>query len=228
MPHCYKLCSFNCVYCHYGWTKVHTGDVRRYAKDLPDVDDVIEVLRHTFVSEEQFDYVTFSGNGEPTLYPHFAELAAELTRLRDEFRPEVKIALLSNSTGLGSEAVRKSVKHIDLPVFKLDAGTEKTFNAINRPAPGIGFDEIGTHLRSLRGIIIQTLLVRGSPCNTGAEEIEAYFEKLRVIQPAGVHIYSIDRPVPNAQLARLQPDELHGIARRGREMGVNMRAFYLS
>lgn len=229
MPHRYKLCSFNCVYCHYGWTKVHTGDVRPFAKDLPDINDVIKALRHAFLSEEQFDYVTFSGNGEPTLYPHFAELVAELTRLRDDYRSEVKIALLSNSTGLGSEVVRKSVDHIDLPVFKLDVGTRKTFNAINRPAPGIDFNEICTYLQGVRGIFIQTMFVHGSPSNTGEQEIEAYYEKLRMIKPLGVHIYSIDRPVPNAHLIRVQPRELQRIVRRGRERtGANMQAFYLS
>jgi wyosine [tRNA(Phe)-imidazoG37] synthetase (radical SAM superfamily) len=24
LPWAYKLCTFNCLYCHYGWTKIHT------------------------------------------------------------------------------------------------------------------------------------------------------------------------------------------------------------
>lgn len=229
MPCRYKLCSFNCVYCHYGWTKEHTADVLPFAKDLPDIDDVIKVLRQALVSEEQFDYVTFSGNGEPTLYPHFAELVAEIGRLRDEYRPGIKIALLSNSTGLRSGAVRKSVASIDLPVFKLDAGTRKTFNAINRPAPGIDFDEIIANLRALRGIFIQTVLVHGLPNNTAETELDAYYGKISMIHPAGVHIYSIDRPVPNTRLTRVEPDELKKIVGCGREKtGLNMQAYYMN
>lgn len=228
MPCHYKLCSFNCVYCHYGWTKEHTADILPFAKDLPDIDDVIKVLRQAFVSEEHFDYVTFSGNGEPTLYPHFVELVAEIGRLRDEYRPGIKIALLSNSTGLNSGAVRKSIAGIDLPVFKLDAGTRKTFSAINRPASGIDFDEIIVNLRALRGIFIQTVLVHGSPNNTTEAELDTYFDKLRMIQPAGVHVYSIDRPVPNEHLTRVEPDELKKIVRYCREKtGLNIQAYYM-
>ena len=228
MPHSYKLCSFNCVYCHYGWTSAHTKDIRSFVKDLPAFDDVIEALQRAFASETEFEYVTFSGNGEPTLYPRFTELVAELGRMRDRYRPEVKIALLSNSTGLNDEATRKSIGSIDLPVMKLDAGTRQSFCAINRPAAGIDYDEICDRLQGMEGVFIQTVFVHGSPCNTGPREIAAFFGQIRKIKPAGVHIYSIDRPVPNACLTRVLPGELEDIASRGsKETGVEMRAFYL-
>ena len=229
MPHHYKLCSFNCVYCHYGSTEVHATSVGRLVKDLPDFDDVVNALKNALTSEEQFDYITFSGNGEPTLYPDFARLVTELARLRDKYRPELKIALLSNSSGLGNDAVRQSLVHVDLPVFKLDAGMSNTFAAINRPAPGIDFDEICERLGSLPGIYIQTLLVQGTPCNTEGHQLESYFEKIRKIQPRAVHIYSIDRPVPDGKLVRVQPDELQRIARWGAAVtGVDFRAFYMT
>ena len=44
MPTGYKLCSYNCVYCHYGWTKIETRDVRKFQKDLPAYDDVVDAL----------------------------------------------------------------------------------------------------------------------------------------------------------------------------------------
>jgi wyosine [tRNA(Phe)-imidazoG37] synthetase (radical SAM superfamily) len=229
MPNHYKLCSFNCVYCHYGPTEVHTSSVGRYVKDIPDFDDVVNALKNKLISEEQFDYITFSGNGEPTLYPDFAQLVTELARLRDKYRPGLKIALLSNSSGLGNEAVRQSIVHIDLPVFKLDAGRAGTFAAVNRPVSGVAFDEICERLGSLHGICIQTLLVHGTPRNTERHQLESYFEKIREINPRTVHIYSIDRPVPSAKLIRVQSDELERIARWGRSVtGVNFKAFYMT
>lgn len=198
-------------------------------KDLPRYDDVLRALASAFNSEEEFDYITFSGNGEPTLYPQFASLAAELARLRDQYRPAVKIALLSNSTGLGDVAVRESIVHIDLPVFKLDAGTEQTFLAINRPARGLDFNEITNRLVNLRNIFIQTVLVRGTPSNTAEQELEAYFEKIRMIKPRGVHVYSIDRPVPNTALQRVLPAELERIAALARKKtGGVVQAFHMS
>jgi wyosine [tRNA(Phe)-imidazoG37] synthetase (radical SAM superfamily) len=229
MPSNYKLCSFNCVYCHYGWTKVHTRHARRFLKDLPEFDDVIKAITNALISKQQFDYITFSGNGEPTLYPQFASLAAELAKLRDRHRPDVKIALLSNSSGLSNPALKKSITYIDLPVFKLDAGKKETFSAINRPVQGVDFEEVFEQLSCLSGILIQTVLVRGTPCNTTEEELGAYLEKIKIIQPRKVHIYSIDRPVPNAKLERVLPERLEEIAHLGREKtGIEMQAFYLT
>jgi wyosine [tRNA(Phe)-imidazoG37] synthetase (radical SAM superfamily) len=227
MPGAYKLCSFNCVYCHYGWTKEHTLDASPFAEDLPPLQQVVERLEIAARSALDFDYLTFSGNGEPTLYPQFAELVDEVVRIRNTYRPEVKIALLSNATGLMRAGVRESIPKIDFPLFKLDAGTEETFRAINRPAQGLSLAGVVAQLCSLRDINIQTMLVDGSPSNTREEDLQAYFQLLARIQPKEVHIYSIDRPVPHAQLLLVPPQKLEDIAKRGeRETGVRIKAFY--
>jgi wyosine [tRNA(Phe)-imidazoG37] synthetase (radical SAM superfamily) len=227
MPQGYKLCSFNCVYCHYGWTKVHTTDVVRYKQDLPQFDDVVTAVKAALVSKMQFDYLTFSGNGEPTLHPEFSSLVTAINELRDKHRPHLEIALLSNSTGLNDSNVRKSIECIDLPVFKLDAGTEDVFGRLNRPAKGVQFDTLVERLRSLKNIFIQTVLVHGSPDNARKDQLDSYFQHIQKIHPVTVHIYSIDRPVPNLNIKRVLPTELQEIARLGsRKTGVNIEAFY--
>lgn len=229
MPAAYKLCSFNCVYCHYGWTKVHTLDATCCLQDLPPLEQVVERIRLAANSALDFDYFTFSGNGEPTLYPWFPQLVEEVVRIRNRYRPQAKIALLSNSTGLTLPGVRDSIAHIDFPVFKLDAGTARTWRRINRPAKGLAFADILAHLRSLRDIYMQTLLIDGTPSNTGLAELEAYFEHIAEIQPKEVHLYSIDRPVPAARIALVRPRQLEDIARDGqRKTGVKMKAFYIN
>lgn len=228
MPGDYKLCSFNCVYCHYGWTKVHTTDARACLPDLPSPEQVIEAIRLAARSALDFDYLTFSGNGEPTLHPQFAELVDEVIKIRNEYRPGVKIALLSNSTGLVHARVRESIPKIDCPVFKLDVGTEEKFRAINRPAKGVEFTPILGFLSSLRDICLQTVLIEGTPSNVADEDLEAYFEQVARIRPREVHIYSIDRPVPDTRIALVSPPTLEEIARRGeKQTGVRMRAFYV-
>lgn len=229
MPSNYKLCSSNCVYCHYGWMKVHTRHAGRFLKDLPEFDDVIKEIKNALISKQQFDYIAFSGNGESTLYPQFASLAAELAELRDRYRSDVKIALLSDSTGLSNPVLKKSIRYIDLPVFKLDTGIRETLRTINRPVRGVDFEEIFEQPSSLSGIFIQTVLVRDTPCNTTEEERDAYLEKIKIIQPRKVHIYSIDRPVPDARLECVFPERLDEIAHLGSEKtGVEMQVFYLT
>ena len=228
MPTKYKLCSFNCVYCHYGLTDKLSHKMGPFIADLPDFDRVIKEVDDILKSKEEFDYLTFSGNGEPTLYPKFTELAAEIARLRDHYRPSVKIALLSNSTGLIHAGVRQAVDRIDMPVFKLDAGSKEKFKSINRPAKGIGFEKIVDQLAALGGIVLQTVFLDGTPGNIGDSDIKTYFEKVKHIKPRAVHIYSIDRPVPNPDIKRVQPGKLKEIARYGKEKtGVRVIAFYI-
>jgi wyosine [tRNA(Phe)-imidazoG37] synthetase (radical SAM superfamily) len=228
MPTDYKLCSFNCVYCHYGITDKCTIDLKSYIHDLPEFDDIVKTLIDVMKSRIEFDYITFSGNGEPTLYPDFSKLVNELLKIRDKYRPETKIALLSNSSGLIYNDVRECILEIDLPVFKLDAGILNTFKKINRPAKDVDYKEIVDLLSELKGIIVQTVFIDGLPRNTTKEDIDLYFEKIKVLQPKEVHIYSIDRPVPNTEIKRVLPRNLKKLAEEGQsKTGVKIKAFYL-
>ena len=228
MPGHYKLCSFNCVYCHYGWTKEHTIDARECLQDLPALDEVVKAVQQAARSALDFDFLTFSGNGEPTLYPQFAQLVDEVVKIRNRYRPEAKVALLSNSTGLINAEVRQSIHKIDFPVFKLDAGTEGKFRTINRPARGVSFRQILDSLSSLENICIQTVLIDGSPSNVTTNDLDAYFQQVARIRPREVHVYSIDRPAPDARIALVSPQRLEEIARCGeKQTGVKMRAFYV-
>jgi len=215
------------VYCHYGWTKEQAIDFSKYHKDLPAIDEVVNSVARAFKSSLEFDFLTFLGNGEPTLYPQFAELVEEVASLRNKYRPKVKVALLSNSTGLARENVLLSLSKIDFAVLKLDAGTEKKFRAINRPARGINFSEIKDSLCFTKEIYIQTVLVEGNPSNVAADYLKAYFQKISFIQPEEVHIYSIDRPVPNKAISLLSKDRLEEISDWGKkETGIEFRPFY--
>jgi len=222
------LCSFNCVYCHYGWTKEQAVDFSKYHKDLPAIDEVVKSVAQALKSPREFDFLTFSGNGEPTLYPHFAELVEEVASLRNKYRPKVKVALLSNSTGLARESILLSLSKIDFAVLKLDAGTDEKFWVINRPARGINFSEIIDSLCSAKELYILTLLIEGNPSNVTEDDLKAYFQKISFIQPKEVHIYSIDRPVPNRAISLVSKDRLEEISDWDKkETGIESRPIYL-
>ena len=176
----------------------------------------------------EFSFITFSGNGEPTLYPQFAELVEEVANLRNKYRPQLEIALLSNSTGLVRQDVRESLSKIDYPVLKLDAGTEIKFEEVNRPLTGVNFSDILDSLSSAEDFFIQTVLIDGIPSNATAEDLIAYVQKISQVQPKEVHIYSIDRPVPNRKISLVAKKRLEEIAIWGvKESGVKIRPFYL-
>lgn len=227
MPATEKLCSFNCVYCQYGLTRRCTLLVNKFAHELPIADDVIDAVEHALKSDTAFDLVTFSGNGEPTLHPQFAEIADAVVDLRNRLRPNVKVALLSNSTGLFNDDVRRVLSRIDLPILKLDAGNDKMFRAMNRPARDVHFEEIVYLLENSGDVFLQTVLVDGSPCNISPEEMHGYYELLARIRPTEVHLYSIDRPVPDSGIRLVPPEKLREIAVKATsETGVAVKVFH--
>lgn len=198
-----------------------------FRDDLPTRLEVEAAVEEALKPGLEFDYITFSGNGEPTLHPDFPKLVDDVVALRKLYRPKVKLGLLSNSTGLIHKSVRDVIPKMDFPMFKLDAGTEATYLAINRPAPGIGFNDIVDSLASLSNIIIQTVLIDGDPCNVAEAELDAYFDLLTRIKPREVHIYSIDRPVPKTEISLVSPERLEAIAEKGRKKtGIPIIAFY--
>ena len=227
MPVRDKLCSFNCVYCHYGLTSRCTLHAGHYASELPAADDVISAVQQAMKSDMVFDLITFSGNGEPTLHPDFPDLVDEVVDLRNRYRPQVKVALLSNSSGLMLERVREVLCRIDLPVLKLDAGSARVFRSINRPARDVSFEEITYLLSDAGDIILQTVLVDGAPSNITPLDLHSYFEQLVHIRPIEVHLYSIDRPVPESDIRLVPPDRLHQIAVQAKtETGVEVKVFH--
>ena len=221
-----KLCSFDCVYCHYGPTQRLTTDATAFADELPSAALVLDVMEGALRSPQEFDVVTFSGNGEPTLHPEFPAIARGVAELVETWRPDARVVLLSNSSGLAQREVRDALDSIDIPVLKLDAGTERTFRAINRPAREVRFDEIVDELSTLEGVVLQTLLVDGDPGNTSPEELDAYLELVSWIVPREVQLYSTDRPVAKSATQRVAPPRLREIARQGHERtGVTFRVY---
>lgn len=228
MPTTYKVCSFDCVYCHYGSTDVLTHDLEKCKDDLPNVTDIIAAVEGALVSDMEIDYLTFSGNGEPTLHPDFETIVRHIKALRNRYQPALKIALLSNSSGVHEENVRRALAFIDMPVFKLDAGNAVMFEKVNRPSHEVQFSEMVESLSALEKIYLQTLLMYGDPSNVGAQELISYYEVVARIKPKEVQIYSLDRPVPNARIRRVLPHDLEETAARGtRETGVPFHAYYL-
>jgi wyosine [tRNA(Phe)-imidazoG37] synthetase (radical SAM superfamily) len=223
-----KLCSFNCIYCHYGWTERLTTDVDAYRDAFPSQEQVLQAVRQALESSEKPDYITFSGDGEPTLHPDFSAIVGGVRRVRDEVARQVPLAILTNSSTLGNPSVREGLEQIDRRICKLDAGTEATFQALNGPAPGITLGGIVKHLCSLDRVTIQTIFLRGTVDNTGEENLAAWIALMARINPEVVQIYSTDRPVPQKGIKKVSRNLLKRIAALTKsESGVPVSVYSL-
>jgi wyosine [tRNA(Phe)-imidazoG37] synthetase (radical SAM superfamily) len=225
-PVAYKLCSFNCVYCHYGWTKAHTRDATPYLSDLPSAGDVEAALKSVLNSVPQPDYITFSGNGESTLHPDFSDIVERVSFVRDSMAPAAGLALISNSSCADSVEVRKAMRLIDLKMMKLDCGNEESFNRFNGPCAGITFDGILESLIGLSDIVIQAMMVKGDDGNFTEESESSWSASVSRVRPLWVQLYSIDGPTPGKQIEPAPRQELLEMAERcQRATGVKIRVY---
>jgi wyosine [tRNA(Phe)-imidazoG37] synthetase (radical SAM superfamily) len=210
LPTRYKLCSFDCIYCHYGHT--HVKSLNPDPRGLPRSHEVLRAVEAALHKFPHLDTITFSGNGEPTLHPAFAKIAAAVRELRDDLAPGVKLALFSNATTVHLASVREALPLFDLPMLKLDAGDPHTLAAINRPTPGTSWRSIFEGLRQIPNLVIQSVLIDGEVTNVKGATFEAWVEALAQLRPARVQIYSTDYPVPESGVERVLPYELKRIA----------------
>lgn len=209
-----NVCSFDCVYCQYGPTTRHLATPAGAEEMFPSCADVAEALAAALRANPPIGYITFSGNGEPTLHPDFPAIVEAVRDVRDRLCPEAKVAVLSNSSMAGEARTRAALARVDLPIMKLDAGSAATFEAVNVPAPGVKFEEIVAGLEAMPYFVAQSCFVADNPGNAADEAVADYVQVVGKVQPAAVQIYTTDRPVARAGVQMVPRERLAAIARR--------------
>ena len=226
LPKEHKFCNFDCIYCECG------EDVEKLSKiDFPSVEEIIEelLLKSQMLSDRnvEIDTISFAGNGEPTLHPHFEEIVYAVKNIRDLIFPSAKIAVLNNSSMLHKPSVQNALEVADYSICKLDAGDEASFLKINRPKGEIRFNKIIRNLKlNKQALIIQSLFFKGVNANehlgnSSEEHIESYLKQLEEIQPKNVMLYSLDRATPVKDLQALNLFELKKIAKQINALGIS-------
>jgi wyosine [tRNA(Phe)-imidazoG37] synthetase (radical SAM superfamily) len=225
LPRNVKLCTFNCLYCQYGWTGVHgTGGAEDVA--LPSRAEILGAVANALqLIDPPPAYITFSGNGEPTLHPEFPAIVEGLIELRDRYSFDAKTAILSNSTTVGDERVRRALAELDVRIMKLDCGTEEMMRRYNQQCEGVRFEEIVEGLAALGDVTIQALFSGGPMGNAGSEAIEAWVTCMRRISPVMIQIYTLDRDFPSRQISPLSKAQLLEIDARLGSQGIRACVF---
>lgn len=216
MPNDGKVCSFDCLYCEAGFNAQGPG-----SSGLPSREQVRALLRQKLeqmrAEGAPLNVITFSGNGEPTLHPEFEGVVDDVIALRDEFYPDVKISVLTNSTRIDSETVCRALEKVDNNILKLDSAIEATMRRIDRPtSKTFTVDGVIERLKRFAGTgIIQTMILRGDGIdNSTPEEVSALIEAYKTIRPRSIMLYSIDRKTPDELLRKVELPELQAIADR--------------
>jgi len=198
----YKVCSYDCVYCQLGRTTKLTATPGPWVKH----DEVMSELERWLAEGNAADYITFSGSGEPTLNSNLGEMVERAVRLSD-----IPVAVITNGSLLSNPDVMEAVSGADVLLPSLDAGTEETFRAINRPCDGLVFERMVEGLiragQEFHGSMwLEVMLVRG--LNDSEAELAALREIIDRIQPDKVQINTVERPSRSGDVAAASENTL--------------------
>jgi len=184
-----KMCNFQCIYCQLGKTTNFTNERRDFYLKEEIYKEMEEAIKQ---NKEKFDYITFVGSGEPTLYKSLGKLILKAKKFSSK-----PICVITNGALLNSPEVRKELASADVVLPSLDAGDEKLFIKINRPHPSIEYE------KTIQGYIdfrkefngkfwIEIMLMKG--INDSKEELLKIKNKLDLIKPDRIDINVPIRP----------------------------------
>ena len=182
-----KTCNFSCIYCQLGRTTNFINERRDF---YPRAEILREIERKA--SKTEPDYITFVGNGEPTLYKSLGWLIQNTKR---EF--SMPVAVITNGALLYKQEVRKELSEADVVLPTLDAGCAKTFKKVNRPRKEIIFDKMLDGMVEFRDfydgdIWMEFMAING--INDSREELLKIRKALERIRPDRVYVNVPIRP----------------------------------
>ncbi|MFW6061525.1 MAG: radical SAM protein [Planctomycetota bacterium] len=247
-----KRCNYACVYCQINRRirrQPYPIDLRRLREELElALAEAVSgrlwregTFQHTPPGMRRVNDIAFSGDGEPTCLPNFdaaCQVAADV--LAAAGADDVKIVVITNAAALNEPQARRALPILDAAGgeiwAKLDAGTDETFQAINRPHPKVTLETVVENIRSVavgRPVVIQTLLMLRDGQPPPDAEIDAYIDRLRQITAGDgqiklVQLHTVARPPAEANVAALPDATLDAIADRVRAAldGIPVETYY--
>lgn len=199
-----KTCSYDCIYCQLGRTTRHTIERREWVNP----ETVLEQLQTRLASEP--DYITLSGSGEPTLHSGVGELIGRIKNMTD-----IPVAVLTNGSLLWQEETRNNLMQADLVVPSLDAGSQRMFRYVNRPAPELTFDQMLAGLTAFRheydGQYWLEVFLLGGVTDIEAE-VRTIGAAVQQIQPDRVQLNTVSRPPAESYAYPVPKERMEHIA----------------
>ena len=226
-----KVCTFDCIYCECGFNAT-----RKAKGALPTRAEVATALEEKLLEMKKKgelpDVLTFAGNGEPTIHPHFGEIIEDTIALRDRLCPAAKVSVLTNATLITRYAVFEALKMVDNNILKLDTVDSSYIHTIDRPTGKYDVEAIIGRMKAFEGkAVIQTMFLKGTVDgqdvdNTGDSYVLPWIATVKEIAPREVMIYTIDRETPVSTLQKATREELDRIVGMLAAEGIKATASY--
>jgi len=202
----YKTCSYDCIYCQLGRTVEKTLTRKEYVP----LEAVLDETGQRLAEEVEPDYITLSGSGEPTLYSRLDELIAGIRRLT-----RIPIAVLTNGSLLWIPEVRRGLLEADVVIPSLDAGSQDTFQAVNRPHRDLNFAEVLSGMASFRGefggqIWLEVFLLKRF--TTDRAQVGRIARLAEQLKPDRIQLNTVLRPPAEKYALAVDSTTMHSLA----------------
>ncbi|EOH5160949.1 radical SAM protein [Campylobacter jejuni] len=183
-----KQCNFDCVYC-----ELDPKKAQEKQDEIISIDKIISEVKVMLEKNVEFDFLTLTANGEPSLYPYLNELILSLRSIAKD----KKLLILSNGTAVLDEDKFNALLKLDVVKFSLNSAVAKTFYRIDRALKNIDLEKMIEKMADFRArfngdLIMEILVVKD--LNDNEEEFEALNQALKKIMPLRVDLSTIDRP----------------------------------
>ncbi|PJP46315.1 radical SAM protein [Campylobacter jejuni subsp. jejuni] len=183
-----KQCNFDCVYC-----ELDPKKAQEKQDEIISIDKIISEVKVMLEKNVEFDFLTLTANGEPSLYPYLNELILSLRSIAKD----KKLLILSNGTAVLDEDKFNALLKLDVVKFSLDSAVAKTFYRIDRALKNIDLEKMIEKMADFRArfngdLIMEILVVKD--LNDNEEEFKALNQALKKIMPLRVDLNTIDRP----------------------------------
>lgn len=204
-----KTCSYTCVYCQLGRT---TRLQTRRESFFPREGILTEIIR--LAPKDKTDFVTFVGDGEPTLNKDLGWLIEQTKE-----KLHLPVAVITNGSLLSCEDIREDLCRADVVIPTLDAGNEETFRTINRPDRSVDFNtmlqgQIDFRHEYSGQIWVEIMLVKGR--NDTESELQSIRDAVDMIGPDRVYVLTPIRPPAESWV---QPSDAETILKAQKTIG---------
>lgn len=183
-----KQCNFDCLYCE-------LDPAKTIAKQeiILEVQDIVKEIKEKIEKHPNIDVITFTANGEPTLYPKLRELIDEV----DKIKKDTKTLILTNGGNIYEKEIQKTLSKIDIVKISLDCISEECFKKLDRVDSSVDSKKIVDGICEFKKdfknqLILETLFVK--TLNDKDKEIALLKDAYDLIKPHRIDIGTIDRP----------------------------------
>lgn len=203
----HKICSMDCIYCECG----KTTDLTIEKKEIVKFEAVKKELNQYFDENGDPDYITFSGSGEPTLNSCIGQVISYIK----EIKPDIKVAVLTNTTLFGDKDVQTALLQADLVIPSLDAVSKEAFDKINRPHSAVDIDQMIEGFKQFSTdfsgqIWLEIMILPG--VNDGQSDLLKLKNVVKEINPNLVQLNTLDRPGTEPDIRAATREELEKVA----------------